>query len=140
MNANEVTKLIKKYADDIKIVGARHVFAVTDKERYMQALTTLRDNDLKHLTTITGVDRGDVIDVIYHIHCGESLLNLKLSIPKTALEIETVTDIFPGAILYERELMEMLGVQVKGHPDPRRLFLPDDWPTGKFPLRKEVKK
>jgi len=140
MNANEVTKLIKKYADDIKIVGARHVFAVTDKERYMQALTTLRDNDLKHLTTITGVDRGDVIDVIYHIHCGESLLNLKLSIPKTALEIETVTDIFPGAILYERELMEMLGVQIKGHPDPRRLFLSDDWPAGKFPLRKEANK
>jgi Ni,Fe-hydrogenase III component G len=56
------------------------------------------------------------------------------------LEIETVTDIFPGAVLYERDLMEMLGVQVKGHPDPRRLFLPDDWPAGKFPLRKEVKK
>jgi Ni,Fe-hydrogenase III component G len=67
-------------------------------------------------------------------------LNLKLSIPKTDLEIETVTDIFPGATLYERELMEMLGVQVKGHPDPRRLFLSDDWPAGKFPLRKEVKK
>jgi len=140
MNANEVAQLIKRYADDVKIVGARQVFAVTDKERYIEALTALRDNDLKHLTTITGVDRGDNIDVIYHIHCGESLLNLKLSIPKTALEIETVTDIFPGAILYERELMEMLGVQVKGHPDPRRLFLSDDWPAGKFPLRKEAKK
>jgi Ni,Fe-hydrogenase III component G len=140
MNANEVAQLIKRYADDVKIAGVRQVFATTDKERYIEALTALRDNDLKHLTTITGVDRGDSIDVIYHIHCGESLLNLKLSVPKTDLEIETVTDIFPGAILYERELAEMLGVQVKGHPDPRRLFLSDDWPTGKFPLRKEVKK
>jgi len=140
MNANEVAQLIKRYADDVKIVGARQVFATTDKERYIEALTALRDNDLRHLTTITGVDRGDSIDVIYHIQCGESLLNLKLSVPKTLLEIETVTDIFPGATLYERELMEMLGVQVKGHPDPRRLFLSDDWPTGKFPLRKEVKK
>ena len=140
MNVDEVARLIKKYADDVKIVGARHVFAVTDKERYIEALTALRDNDLKHLTTITGVDRGDIVDVIYHIHCGESLLNLKLSIPKTDLEIETITDIFPGAILYERELMEMLGVQVNGHPDPRRLFLSDDWPAGKFPLRKEAKK
>jgi len=140
MNANEVAQLIKRYADDMKIVGTRHVFAVTDKERYIEALTALRDTDLKHLTTITGVDRGDFIDIIYHIYCGESFLNLKLSIPKTDLEIETITDIFPGATLYERELMEMLGVQVKGHPDPRRLFLSDDWPAGKFPLRKEVKK
>ena len=140
MNANEVARLIKRYADDVKIVGARQVFAITDKERYIEALTALRDNDLKHLTTITGVDREDVIDVIYHIHCGESLLNLKLSVAKTDMEIETVTDIFPGATLYERELMEMLGIKVDGHPDPRRLFLSDDWPAGKFPLRKEVKK
>ena len=140
MNVNEVARLIKRYADDVKIVGARQVFAATDKERYLEALTALRDNDLKHLTTITGVDRGDVIEIIYHIHCGESLLNLKLALPKTDLEIETVTDIFPGAILYERDLMEMLGVRVKGHPDPRRLFLPDDWPKGVYPLRKEAKK
>jgi Ni,Fe-hydrogenase III component G len=140
MNADQVAKLIKKYADDVKIVGARQVFATTDKERYLEALTALRDNDLKHLTTITGVDRGEVIEIIYHIHCGEALLNLKLALPKTDLEIETITDIFPGAILYERELMEMLGVQVKGHPDPRRLFLSDDWPIGKFPLRKEAEK
>jgi len=140
MNVNEVARLIKRYADDVKIVGARQVFAATDKERYLEALTALRDNDLKHLTTITGADRGEFIEIIYHIHCGGALLNLKLALPKTDLEIETVTDIFPGAILYERDLMEMLGVQVKGHPDPRRLFLPDDWPAGKFPLRKEVKK
>jgi len=52
----------------------------------------------------------------------------------------SVTDIFPGAVLYERDLMEMLGVKVENHPDPRRLFLPEDWPEGNYPLLKEAKK
>jgi Ni,Fe-hydrogenase III component G len=33
--------------------------------------------------------------------------------------------------------MEMLGVKIENHPNPKRLFLPDDWPEGEYPLRKE---
>jgi len=40
--------------------------------------------------------------------------------------------------LYERELLDLLGITPRGHPDPRRLVLPDDWPGG-YPLRKDWK-
>jgi len=139
MKANEVAKVIKKYVNRVKIVKERRVFATTDKKRCRAALLALKQRGVQHLTTISGVDRGDAITVVYHLHCNPVLLSLKLNLPKRAPKVQTVTDIFPGAILYERDLIEMLGVKVEGHPDPRRLFLPDDWPAEVYPLRKEVK-
>jgi membrane-bound hydrogenase subunit beta len=82
---------------------------------------------------------GKEIAVIYQIDCDGSLLNLKVLVSKKNPRLRTITDIFPGAVLYEREVMEMLGVTFEGHPDPRPLFLPDDWKEG-YPLRKGWKK
>lgn len=136
MNAKEVTTLIKDHVDEIKIKD-ECLFATTDKQRYRGAMLALRTQDIQHIFTITGVDQGKTVEVIYHFDCRPALLNLKINLPKNELRIPTITDIFPGAILYERELMEMFGVKVEGHPDPRRIFLPDDWPDGEYPLRKE---
>ncbi|NMC80497.1 MAG: hydrogenase large subunit, partial [Chloroflexi bacterium] len=44
--------------------------------------------------------------------------------------------LIPSATLYERELMEMMGVQLVGTPSSDRLLLPDEWPENVFPLRK----
>lgn len=141
MKAEEVIKVIKDYIEEGGVVSERRVFATTDKKRYKDALRALRGQDIQHLTAITGVDLGKEIEVIYHVSCDNGvLLNLKLKVSKRAPKVSTITDLFPGAILYERELMEMLGVEVEGHPDPRRLFLPDDWPEGEYPLRQDWRK
>jgi Ni,Fe-hydrogenase III component G len=41
------------------------------------------------------------------------------------------------ATLYERELIEMFGITIEGTPNTDKLLLPDDWPAGVYPLRKE---
>ena len=51
----------------------------------------------------------------------------------------SVTREVPAASWYEREARDLLGLEPKGHPDPRRLVLPDDWPEGVYPLRKDFK-
>jgi len=141
MKAEDVVKLVKKQITDVKIPNERRVFASVDKQKYKETLLALKSNDITHLSTITGVDLGEQIVVIYHLDCGDGvLLNLKVPLPKNDPRLQTVTDIFPGAVLYERDLMDMLGVKVEGHPDPRRIFLPEDWPAGKYPLRKEAPK
>ena len=139
MNSKEVAELIKAHVGDVKIVNNRCLFATSDRERFKDLLRTLRTAGITHISTITGLDSGDVVEVIYHFDCRPTMLNLKIQLPKDGLKVPTITDVFPGAILYERDLMEMLGVKVEGHPDPRRLFLPDDWPEGVYPLRKEFK-
>jgi membrane-bound hydrogenase subunit beta len=139
MKVNEVLEVIKDYIVESKTIDERRVTAVADLARYRDALLALKNRDVRHVSAITGVDLGDNIGVIYHLHCGEALLNLKVMVPKKDPRLRTVTDIFPGAAFYEREEMEMLGITFEGHPDPSRIFLPDDWKEG-YPLRKEWKK
>ena len=89
-----------------------------------------------HITTITGVDRGETIDLIYHLIAEDVSLNLRASVDKSGASIDSITPAIPAAVLYEREVTDLLGVQFIGHPDPRRLILPEDWPEGEYPLRK----
>jgi NADH:ubiquinone oxidoreductase subunit C len=91
-----------------------------------------------HLATVTGVDLGENFEITYHLDDGNTLLSLKTRVPKSDAKIDTITDIIPGAVLYERELYEMFGVLVNGHPDLRPVMLPDGWPKDLYPLRKEV--
>jgi Ni,Fe-hydrogenase III component G len=90
-----------------------------------------------HLSTITGNDRRDPIDVIYHFVVEGVSLNVRASVPKAVDQIDSITRIVPAAILYEREVAEMFGITMVGHPDPRRLVLPEDWPEGDYPLRRD---
>ena len=53
--------------------------------------------------------------------------------------VPSVCAIIPSASFFERELIEMFGITVDGTPNRDRLFLPDDWPQGVYPLRKDFK-
>lgn len=140
MKGGEVVKLIEDFIDESEVVSERRVRARSDVKRFRDALQELSDHGIQHITTITGTDMGKEIELTYHISCGNgTLLDLSITIPRDERKVPTVTDIFPGALLYERELMDLLGVRVQDHPDPRRLLLPDDWPKGRYPLlRKEI--
>jgi len=52
--------------------------------------------------------------------------------------IDSLTPLLPAASWAEREFRDLLGIEPVGHPDPRRLVVPDDWPADVYPLRKEV--
>ncbi len=54
-------------------------------------------------------------------------LRLKVYLPEDEPSVETVTTVWPGANWPEREVMDMMGVDFKGHPDKRRILMPDDW-------------
>lgn len=60
---------------------------------------------------------------------------LQLRVLKSAASAPSLARIYPAADWHEREAAEMYGIQFEGHPDPRRLLLPDDWAG--FPLRKD---
>lgn len=76
------------------------------------------------------------IEVIYHFCHKALVVSLRVSVPYSAAKLPSVCDLIPSATLYERELMEMVGVQLVGTPSSDRLLLPDEWPENVFPLRK----
>lgn len=113
------------------------VLAAEDLPAAVQALIEARWG---YLSAITGLDLGPeegAIEVIYHFSAGADVLGLRLRLERNHPETPTVCDVIPSASFYERELSEMLGVTVRGTPDPSSLFLPEDWPEGVYPLRKD---
>lgn len=62
-------------------------------------------------------------------------VRLKVRLPGEDPHIATVSDVWPAANWLEREVWDMFGIAFDGHPDPRRLLMPEDWDG--FPLRKD---
>ncbi len=101
----------------------------------IEAALALRER--AYLSAITGLDLGDIA-VLYHFCAGADIITLRVLLPRTDAIISTIAHVTPAAALYERELREMFGVTVSGLRDTGYLFLPDDWPPGVYPLRKDA--
>lgn len=120
--------------------GRRRLFLKVAPADLLAVTGTLRDKyGVVFLSTISGVDKGEAFEIIYHFSTPEQDFNLRTEVPKARPHVESIAPLIPGAVLYERELQDMFGIIVDHIPDPRRLILPDDWPEGQYPLRKEWK-
>ncbi len=117
-------------------------------EKIAEACKTLRDgHKFDCLSCLTGTDRGDHIEVVYHLFSYETkeTFILKVNPPSPPFEkggkggicIPSVSDVYPSANWMERETFDLLGVNFTGHPDLRRIMMPEDWEG--FPLRKDYK-
>ena len=107
----------------------------------LPAVAALRADGWGYLVAITGLDPGVAtgqLSVLYHFAEGAAVVTLRVSIPRDTAELPTIRTLVPLAAIYEQELTEVLGVVVTGAPDNGRLFLPDDWPAGAYPLRKDI--
>jgi|SRR5579859_540047 len=104
------------------------------------AVTRLNDAHWGYLAAITGIDPGastGVLEVLYHFCHGPLVVTLRVRVPREAPALPSIGGVLACAGLMERELSEMLGVEISDIPYGDHLFLPDDWPAGVFPLRKE---
>ena len=121
------------------IARARRIFIeITGAEDFRKVLEYVHDDlDFSMLLSITGLDMGENFTAIYHTANDEGIIiNLKYTFPKDT-EIATVTDLYVGGILYEREIIDLLGIKVGGLPEGLRYPLPDNWPADQYPLRKD---
>jgi membrane-bound hydrogenase subunit beta len=122
---------------DYKIPRAQRAFVSIKRDKLREAANHLKEEGFTHITTISGVDTSEEFEVVYHITSKQISIALKIKVPKDDPKVPSITDIFPGAVLYEREVNDLFGIFPEGHPDPKRLILPYDWPNDVYPLRKE---
>lgn len=109
-------------------------------DELLKVVQVLIEANWGYLITITGVDLGPEageIEVLYHFAQGAAIVTLSVRVERETAVIPSICSIIPSASFFERELSEMLGVTVLNTPNSDRLFLPDDWPAGVYPLRKE---
>jgi len=101
-----------------------------------------RDADLAFtfLSDVTGVDRFPIeprFELNYHLLSisRRDSLRLRVRLPGEDAVIESVVPIWPTANWHEREIFDLFGIRFEGHPDLRRLLMPEDWEG--YPLRKD---
>ncbi|MDI3269877.1 MAG: NADH-quinone oxidoreductase subunit C [Bacillota bacterium] len=113
-------------------------------EHVKEVLGFLRDDPFfrcRHLSCLSAVDWGEAIEVAYHLvnieeKADEWAVTVKLPYQGDELpEVDSITDLWPGADWHEREAYDLVGVRFKGHPDLRRILLPEGF-AGGHPLRK----
>jgi NADH:ubiquinone oxidoreductase subunit C len=123
----------------VQVKRDRRIFISIPRNDLIKTVNILSSElNINHLSTITARDTGKDIEILYHFLLKGVVITIRTMCPKDDPTIESIVSIFPGAVLYERELNDLLGIVPKGHPDLRRLVLPDDW-VGGYPLRKDWK-
>ncbi|MFA6142801.1 MAG: NADH-quinone oxidoreductase subunit C [Candidatus Omnitrophota bacterium] len=137
--------LVKKFGfleNRIKTQRPRRILADVDIGNFKTLLDyAVKELRFPILLTMTGLDEGEKIAVIYHMASEDGcILNIRTAIAKVNPSLKTITDIFPNADIYERELEDLLGIKVDGLAPGNRYPLPDGWPAGEYPLRKDWKK
>ena len=110
-------------------------------EVLVAACEFLRDDDrtaFEQLHDLTAVDWIDWFDVVIHLYSIEKKHSLCLKVRTPSRDDATcpsVTSVWPAADWHERETWDLMGVRFPGHPNLRRILLPEDWQG--HPLRKD---
>ncbi len=81
------------------------------------------------LHCVSGIDQGEKLGVVYHLFSltKRHFAVLKTEVPKESATVPSLTSVWPAADWLERETYDLLGVRFEGHPDLRRILLPEDW-------------
>lgn len=119
------------------VEGARDPTYAVAASDLLSVADWLRKAGYDYLSNVTGVDRGEGFEIVYHLYStqrGGGPLVLKVGGRWDEPRVPTVTGIWPSAEFQEREVFDLLGIAFSGHPDLRRILLWEGFPG--HPLRK----
>lgn len=139
--SEEILNEIKKRFPgvEIKIHSPRRTYIKINRERTYESAQYLSKELGCRLSTATGIDTRDGIEILYHFSHDASgtYYNIKTIVPKDEPRIKSLADFLPAANWIEREIHELLGVEFVGHPNLVPLLTAEDWPEKTYPLRRD---
>ncbi|HMK44672.1 MAG TPA: NADH-quinone oxidoreductase subunit C [Dissulfurispiraceae bacterium] len=127
---------IKEFAGQVSVTVDRK--SVKDVLRYLVSVSDISFDFLVALTAADYKDKKPIrFEVVYQLHSVAHCksLRVKAPVPEDDCTIDSVVSIWHGANWLERECFDMFGIVFKGHPDHRRILMPEDWQG--HPLRKD---
>jgi len=125
----------EEFRGDLTIRVDRHALV-----RVCEALKSDPDLAFAMVIDITAVDRytpDERFEVVYHLYSLEHkrYVRIKVRVEEQDPVVPTVTGVWAGANWHERETFDMFGIKFSGHPDLRRLYMPEEFEY--HPLRKD---
>lgn len=127
--------LLKAFGKTLKPADTDWIVELTDRKKLLKVCERVKE-DFDILFMLTVVDRPPDFELNYLFsrYRDEETLALRLRI-KHGESVDSITKLFRSAEWEEREAYDLFGVKFDGHPDLRRILLPEDWPG--HPLRKD---
>jgi NADH-quinone oxidoreductase subunit C len=125
-------------ASDAAVVRDRVVRVTIDRNDLMPVCRFLKESfAVQHITCITAVDWRDRYECVYHLTSWSRnfMVQINARIPKDDPHIDSVTPLWNGANVHEREAYDLMGIVFDGHPNLTRILLPKDYEY--HPLRKD---
>ena len=91
-----------------------------------------------HVSSVDWPDDEERFEVVYELYSirKRHQIRIKTRVPESDCFVDSLTDLWKGADFMEREVYDMMGIRFRGHPDLRRILMPDDYAEG-YPLRKD---
>ena len=135
-----VSRLQERYEGiDVTIQRKHRIWLTAPREGFIELLTFLKDElDFNFLCTMSGVDTGEEFQLLYHLAEDSGIvLTARVCAPHSNPVFDTATDVYKGGMLFELEARNLLGLTILGIPEDIRYPLPDNWPEGQYPLRKD---
>ncbi|MCL5803917.1 MAG: NADH-quinone oxidoreductase subunit C [Candidatus Thermoplasmatota archaeon] len=105
------------------------------KENFLSFMKEKKEQGFDHLSLVTAVDRRDSTDLVYHLHSVQRNEYLVVKVNTKDNMMPSVANIWASANWDEREQYDLMGIKFQGHPNLKRMFLPENW-VG-HPLRKD---
>ena len=137
MTTHEIHERLKaRFGEDVGALSEAKVdaFAVVKRERIVEICRFLKSEpgvEMDFLEDLTAVDwpKRNVVEVVYHLlsYRHRHSIVLKVEADRAAPSVPTVECVWKTANWFEREVYDLFGVDFPGHPDLRRIMLPDDW-------------
>ena len=136
---NTAILAIKELATDARFDRAELTLTVA-RESVVIACKALQSAGYNFLEDVTAVDwypSEPRFQIVYHIlsHRLKERIRLIVRLASDAAAIDSIVGVWPSANFYEREIFDLFGVHFGGHPNLRRIMMPEDWEG--HPLRKD---
>jgi NADH-quinone oxidoreductase subunit C len=126
----------------VAISAQKEVVVTVSLAQYIPLCKSLKDKsgyELNHLSNLTAIDypKENKITVVSHLWSYKNCFQLTIKVDADRLNpsVPTLVPVWNSANWFEREVFDLYGVIFEGHPNLRRIMMPDDYT--KFPLRKD---
>jgi NADH-quinone oxidoreductase subunit C len=138
----EIEETYKEAISEIGEFREQTYIIISQKGIIRELVKFLKERGFNHLQTLTAVDylnlgkipRFEVVYQFYSID-NQIALRLRVGVPEEDPVIDSITELFPSANFLEREVYDLLGITFEGHPNLKRILLPENWKG--HPLRKD---
>ncbi len=142
MTANEILTNLQTHFPDFKLElqkgAAGDTWLLAPLSNLISIMKYLKNElHLDYLACLSGVDYETALGVVYQLRSisEKSEIMLKVLVSRAAPLVPSIARLYGVAEWFEREAYDLLGIQFEGHPNLRRLMMPEDW-VG-HPLRKD---